>query len=89
MSTPIAVPAWSDTSYSEADRPGSPTRWPTSATRPSSVRRSTAANTVGRDTSHASAISGRLTGWRCVSRWDNTRWALDVPARGPIPPQLS
>ena len=30
MSTPTAVPAWSDTSYSEAERPGSPTRWPTS-----------------------------------------------------------
>ena len=82
MSTPIPMPARSDTSYSEAERPGRPTRWPTSVTRSSSVSRSIAANTVGLDRSHARAISGRLTGWLCSSRNDSTLWALDRPARG-------
>ena len=83
MSTPITAPALAATSYSEAERPGSPTRWPTSVTRSRSVSRSIAAKTVGRDRSHARAISGRLTGCSCSSRNDSTFWALDRPGAEP------
>ena len=81
----LPVPAWSDTSYSEAERPGSPTRWPTSVDqaelgealdrgehrRPGQVARQ-------RDLRPAHGLALRPAGW------DNTFWALDRPAPGPI-----
>jgi len=71
MSSPRTRPASGLISYSRADRPGTPVRWPAIRTRPARSTLSKASDTVGLDRPETRASSAREQGprWRmCSSR---------------------